>query len=86
MKWTSISAIYFLFFVASAFFLLPFGVKTHEEVGAERIPGQADSAPYRFDLRRHLVRAAVLAVALTFLFYLNYVSGWITVNDLDFYN
>jgi predicted secreted protein len=86
MKLTSISAIYFLFFVASAFFLLPFGVKTHEEVGAERVPGQADSAPHRFDLKRHLLRAATLAVLLTFLFCLNYVNGWITVDDLDFYN
>lgn len=86
MKLTSISAIYFLFFVASAFFLLPFGVKTHEEVGAERVPGQADSAPHRFDLKRHLLRAAMLAVLLTFLFCLNYVNGWITVDDLDFYN
>jgi predicted secreted protein len=86
MKLTSISAIYFLFFVASAFFLLPFGVKTHEEVGAERVPGQADSAPHRFDLERHLLRAAMLAVLLTFLFCLNYVNGWITVDDLDFYN
>lgn len=86
MKWTSISAIYFLFFVASAFFLLPFGVKTHEEVGAEPIPGQAESAPHKFDLKRHLLRAAMLAVLLTFLFNLNYVNGWITVDDLDFYN
>lgn len=86
MKWTSISAIYFLLFIASAFFLLPFGVKTHEEVGAERIPGQADSAPYRFDLKRHLLRAAALAVVLTLFFYLNYVNGWITADDLDFYN
>jgi predicted secreted protein len=86
MKWTSISAIYFLFFVASAFFLLPFGVKTHEEVGAEPIPGQADSAPHKFDLKRHLLRAAMLAVLLTFLFNLNYVNGWITVDDLDLYN
>ena len=86
MKWTSISAIYFLFFVASAFVLLPFGVKTHEEVGAERIPGQADSAPHSFNLKRHLFRAAVLAVALTLLFYLNYVNGWIAVDELDFYN
>ena len=86
MKWTSISAIYFLLFIASAFFLLPFGVKTHEEVGAERIPGQADSAPHRFDLKRHLLRAAALAVVLTLVFYLNYVNGWITADDLDFYN
>ena len=33
MKWTSVSAIYFLFLVASAFLLLPFGVRTHEELG-----------------------------------------------------
>jgi predicted secreted protein len=86
MKWTSISAIYFLFFVASAFFLLPFGVKTHEEVGAERVPGQADSAPHQFSLKRHLLRAALLAVVLTAAYYANYVNGWITANDLDFYN
>lgn len=86
MKWTSISAIYFLFFVASAFFLLPFGVKTHEEVGAERIPGQADSAPHRFDLKRHLLRAALLGAVLTAVYYVNYVNGWITADDLDFYN
>ncbi len=86
MKWTSISAIYFLFFVASAFFLLPFGVKTHEEVGAERVPGQADSAPHEFSLKRHLLRAALLAVVLTAAYYANYVNGWITANDLDFYN
>ena len=86
MKWTSISAIYFLFFVASAFFLLPFGVKTHEDVGAERVPGQADSAPHQFSLKRHLSRAALLAVVLTAAYYANYVNGWITANDLDFYN
>ena len=33
MKWTSVLAIYFLIFCFSAFLLLPFGVKTHEEVG-----------------------------------------------------
>ena len=44
MKWTSVLAIYFLIFCFSAFFLLPFGVKTHEEVGAERVPGQAAAA------------------------------------------
>jgi predicted secreted protein len=86
MKWTSISAIYFLLFVASAFFLLPFGVKTHEEVGVERVPGQADSAPHQFSLKRHLLRAALLAVVLTAAYYANYVNGWITANDLDFYN
>ena len=86
MKWTSVLAIYFLIFCFSAFLLLPFGVKTHEEAGTERVPGQADSAPHRFDLPRHLVRAAVVAVLLTALYVANYEFGWLTVDDLDLYN
>lgn len=86
MKWTSVLAIYFLIFCFSAFLLLPFGVKTHEEAGTERVPGQADSAPYRFDLPRHLVRAAVVAALLTAIYVANYQFGWIEVDDLDFYN
>jgi predicted secreted protein len=86
MKWTSVLAIYFLIFCFSAFLLLPFGVKTHEEVGAKRVPGQADSAPHKFDLPRHLGRAALVAALLTALFVANYQFGWITVDDLDLYN
>jgi predicted secreted protein len=86
MKWTSSSAIYFLFFAASVFVLLPFGVRTDEEVGAERIPGQAESAPHHFDLKRHLLRAAVLAAGLFALYYANWTYGWITADNLDFYN
>ena len=86
MKWTSISAIYFLFFAASVFILLPFGVKTDEEIGAERVPGQAESAPHTFDLKRHLLRAALLAAVLFALYYANWTYGWITARDLDFYN
>ena len=86
MKWTSISAIYFLFFSASAFGLLPFGVRTDEEMGAEMVRGQAESAPHRFDIKRHLIKAALLAVVLTGIYYANYVHGWITADDLDFYD
>ena len=86
MKWTSVLAIYFLFFCLTAFVTLPFGVKTAEEAGAEHVPGQADSAPHRFDLPRHLIRAGVIAALLTVLFVANYLFGWITVDDLDFYN
>lgn len=86
MKWTSVLAIYFLIFCFSAFLLLPFGVKTHEEVGAEMVPGQAESAPHKFHLPRHLTRAAIMAVLLTALYVANYQFGWITVDDLDFYN
>ncbi len=83
MKWTSILAIYFLFWVMSAFLLLPFGVRTHEEMGEARIPGQADSAPANFRPGRVAVRATVIAAALTGLYVLNYIQGWIGIEDLD---
>jgi predicted secreted protein len=86
MNLTSILAIYVLFFAGSAFILLPFGVRTTEEVGAEKIPGQAESAPHQFDLKRHLLRAAILAAVLFAIYYANWSYGWITPDDLDFYN
>ena len=86
MRLTSIIAIYFLFFAASVFVLLPFGVKTDEEAGTPRVPGQADSAPHRFDLKRHLVKAALLGLVLFALYYANWSFGWVTPDDLDFYH
>ncbi len=85
MNLTSIVAIYFLFFAGSAFILLPFGVKTTEEVGGEKIPGHADSAPHRFDLKRHLVKALIVAAVLFAIYYANWTFGWITADDLDLY-
>ncbi|NIJ60794.1 DUF1467 family protein [Qipengyuania flava] len=82
MQWTSMLAIYFLFFVFSAFVLLPFGVRTHDEVGVEKIPGQAESAPVEFRAGRLLLRAAILALVVTALYVANYINGWITVEDL----
>ena len=85
MQWTSILAIYFLFFVFSAFVLLPFGVRTHDEAGVEMIPGQADSAPVEFRYGRLLLRAAIVAAIVTTLYVLNYIYGWITVEDLTLF-
>jgi predicted secreted protein len=82
----SIIAIYFLFWVAVAFLMLPFGVKTDEEMGTPKVPGQADSAPYKFDLKRHLAKAAVIALVLTAIYVVNYLNGWITAEDLDLFN
>ena len=86
MQLGSILAIYFLFLVGSAFILLPFGVRTDEEAGTDKVPGQADSAPYRFDLPRHLLKAALLGLVLFAIYYANWHFGWVTAADLDFYN
>jgi predicted secreted protein len=79
-------AVYFLIFVFTAFLMLPFGMRTDEEVGAPRIAGQADSAPHRFDLKRHLLRAGLISLPLFALFYANWTQGWITSETLDFHN
>lgn len=84
MQITSIAAIYFLFFVMSAFVMLPFGVKTAEEAGVDKVPGQADSAPVDFRPGKVAARAALVAVAATALFVANYTYGWVTAADLDF--
>ena len=86
MAVTSIIAIYFLFFAFSAFVLLPFGVRTDEEVGNVRVPGQAESAPHRFDLKRHLLKAIVLGAVLFAIYYANWTYNWITPDDLDFFH
>ncbi|MEM1052044.1 MAG: DUF1467 family protein [Pseudomonadota bacterium] len=83
MQWTSILAVYFLIWVMSAFVMLPFGVRTSEEVGEALIPGQAESAPSNFRPQRILVKATIISIVLTTVFVLNYEYGWISVSDLD---
>ena len=83
MNITSMIAIYFLFWVMSAFLMLPFGVKTAHDVGAEIEPGHADSAPVNFRPWRVVVRATVLAAVLTGLFVVNYSAEWVTMEDID---
>jgi predicted secreted protein len=85
MKWTSILAIYALFWVMSAFVLLPFGVKTHDEAGVAKVPGQADSAPADFRPGRVAMRATLLAAVLCGLFVANYVYGWVEAADLNLF-
>ena len=85
MQLTSIIAIYALFWVMCAFLLLPFGVRTHEEEGVEKIPGQADSAPANFRPGRLALRATVLAAIACALYVANYVNGWVTVADIDLF-
>lgn len=83
MQITSIAAIYFLFWVMSAFVMLPFGVRTAQEAGEAIVPGQAESAPVNFRPGKLMLRATIIAAMLTGLFVANYQYGWITVADID---
>lgn len=83
MQPSSIVAVYLLFWVLSFFLVIPFGVRTDEEVGAERPPGHAESAPHRFSFGRAAFRATLVSAVFFGLFYANYVNGWITIDMVD---
>lgn len=84
MNWTSIIAIYALFWVICAFVILPIGVRTHEELGIEKVRGQADSAPGNFRPGQIILRTTLLSATLFGLYYLNYSFGWIDRHSFDF--
>ncbi len=84
MNFTSIIAIYVLFWVLSAFLVLPFGIRTTEEMGQERVAGQMDGAPGNFQPGKVLLRTTLLSAALFGLYYLNYTYGWIDRHSFDF--
>lgn len=84
MSWTSIIAIYALFWVMSAFVILPIGIRTHEELGLEKTLGQADSAPGNFRPGLIVLRTTMLSAVLFGLYYANYVYGWIDRHSFDF--
>lgn len=85
MDFTSIIAIYALVWVMTAFVSLPFGIKTHDEAGIAKVPGQADSAPANFRPGRLLLRATIISAVLTALYVLNYTYGWIGVDALNMF-
>lgn len=82
MRWTTMLAIYFLFWFLSLFLVLPFGVRTSEEAGHKLVPGQVESAPADFKPLRIFGMTSLVAAAFFGLFYANYVFGWVTTESL----
>jgi predicted secreted protein len=80
----SIVAIYFLFWVMAAFIALPFGIRTPDETGEVKLPGQADSAPSNFRPLLVVTRATVLATILFAIYYANYNYGWVTTDTFTY--
>ena len=83
MLWTSIVAIYILFWTMSLFVVLPFGVRNNAETGEPLVPGQSDGAPVNFNPRRIVLMTTLVATVAFALYYVNYVNGWIGVEALD---
>ena len=86
MRWTSMLAIYILFWVLSAFLVFPFHVKTTEEVGGEHIPGQAESAPHVHRPGSIALWTTIVSATLFAMFFLNYRFGWVGTGALDLFH
>jgi len=85
MELTSAIAIYVLFWVLSAFVVLPIGIRNRFETGVKPVAGQEHGAPVNFRPWRVLLMTSILATLAFVLFYLNYQYGWITVDDIDIF-
>ena len=83
MRFQSILAIYILFWTISLFVVLPIGVRTAEEEGAQSAPGHAPSAPHRFSFGKAALRATIVSTAAFALFFANYHFGWLTLSSLE---
>ena len=81
MRWTSILAIYTLFWAMSFFLVLPFRLRGPGEDRA--IPGQAPSAPPMFSFARTAKWTTIVAAVLFGLYYGNYVYQWVPVETFD---
>jgi predicted secreted protein len=83
MSWKTVVAIYLLFWVMSAFLVLPFEAKAVRDQRVDPVAGQEAGAPAVWRPERVALWTTVVSSVLFALFYANYLNGWITVGMLD---
>jgi predicted secreted protein len=82
MRWTSVLAVYLLIWWLVVFAVIPFGLRTHRELGEDLIPGQSHSAPANFRPRRIIAWTTAISTVIMLLYYLNFTYGWITPRSI----
>jgi len=81
MRWSSIAAIYILFWAMSFFFVLPFRLRSEGQ--DQFVPGQAAGAPPGFSFARTAKWTTLVSAVLFGLYYANYVYQWLPVQALN---
>jgi len=76
MKWTSVLAIYLLFWVMSAFLVLPFHGRRTDQT-ADDLVGTDLGAPSVFPLGMILKQTTLVATISFAAYYLVYTQGWV---------
>ena len=82
MKFTSILAIYLIFWWGCLFLVLPFRLRSSMEPEAH-VRGQAESATPRFSVGRTALWTTIVSAAAFAFYYVNYVNGWVTIDIFD---
>ncbi len=78
-------AIYFIIWWIVLFAMLPFGVRTTEEVGEKPSPGNADSAPHRPRLLPKMLATTVVSAVVFAGVYAIMVHHVIALDDIPFF-
>ena len=76
MKWTSALAIFSLFWVFSAFFVLPFHGRREADDAVALVPGQEPGAPATFRPGRVMLQMTVVSAVVFVAYYVAYTQGW----------
>ena len=77
-------AIYFIVWWIVLFAILPFGVRTSEEVGEKKLPGFAESAPHRPQLLPKMLVTTVISTIIFAGLYAIIAHNVITLDDIPF--
>ncbi|QCI68621.1 DUF1467 family protein [Phreatobacter stygius] len=81
MSLISSIAIFFIIWWTTLFVVLPFGVRSQIEEGRV-VPGTERGAPAHHHMLRNIIWTTVVASVLFSLFYINYVGGFLTLENI----
>jgi predicted secreted protein len=79
------AAIYLIIWWTVLFAILPFGVRTHEEMGEEAVPGATESAPHTPHLLPKIVATTIVSSIVFAVVYMIIVQRVITLDDIPFF-
>ena len=86
MTLPSAIAIYFIIWWLVLFLVLPFGIRNAHEAGEVVEEGNEPGAPINPSLVQKAIFTTALATAVFAVFYLTVTRGWMSLDDLPFYN
>ncbi|WP_371169390.1 DUF1467 family protein [Aliiroseovarius sp. 2305UL8-7] len=85
MSITAAAVLYVVIWFVTMFVVLPIGLRTQGDDG-EIVPGTHAGAPSNFRLKRTLVIVTIAGTIVWAIVAGIIVSGWITIEDIDWFN